>query len=282
MTPGSNSSGDTGAADSPRRRPGSSVAIATETLGATAVSVTDDIGGLVKLTVATLLACLRLRVDVAEVIRHTERLGLAALPLVLGGAAIVGGVVAMQGLGYVARYSATEAFGWAAGLSAFREVGPLLLGLTLAARVGTKNTAELASMTSKERIDALVALRLDEERVVLVPRILAITITSAIAFPFAAVTILGSAFLLASIIGDQRISGSVWSVLEYIPARQVLEGFARLCAFGAVVAVVSTYYGRRSGRGARSIGAAVYASSVASISAIVVVNLWLSLLAGAR
>ena len=250
-------------------------------VGDRVVRVVDDLGGISRLLFVVVARTATLRADRAEIFRHIYRLGIAALPLLLCGAAIIGGVVAMQGLGYVVRYNATEVYGWAAGLSAYREVGPLLLGLTLAARVGTKNAAELASMTANERLDALTALGLDVTNVVVVPRVLAITITAAIVYPLAATTILAVSFLLAAALGDQIIAISVHSLLEYIPAYQVAEGFLRMVAFGAVVALVSTYFGRRSGHDARSIGAAVYASSVTSMILIVVMNLYLSLAAGA-
>ncbi|MCP4504347.1 MAG: ATP-binding cassette domain-containing protein [Deltaproteobacteria bacterium] len=61
-------------------------------------------------------------VDARELLRQLDRLCLRSLPLLLGGNALVGGIIAMQGLNYVARYNATEVFGWATGLSAFKEV----------------------------------------------------------------------------------------------------------------------------------------------------------------
>lgn len=250
-------------------------------IGAFLVRGTDDLGGIARLAFASALQVLSLRIDRAETIRQLDRLGLSALPLILAGSAIVGGVVAMQGLGYVSRYNATEVYGWAAGLSAYREVGPLLLGLTLAARVGTKNAAELASMTANERIDALIALGLDDKRVVLAPRIVAIVAFAFIVFPLCTTTIVGVAFLLAALLGDQLVVVSFYSLVEYLPATHVLEGLARMIAFGALTAVVSTYFGRNSGRQAKSIGAAVYSSSVAAMTAIVILNLYLSLLSGA-
>lgn len=249
-------------------------------LGQGAIVPAHHTGGLLFFAPRALGMLLFLRADLAETIRHTARFGLRSLPLVLTGAVLVGGVVGMQGLGYVRRYNATEVFGWAAGLSSFREVAPLLLSLLLAARVGAKNTAELASMRARERLDALVALGLDPERVVLGPRVWAITLSAGILFPLATTTVLASAFLLAWALGDQRLSVSVYSMMEYLPHTAVLQGLARLVVFGFLIAVASTYFGALapSGRDARSVGRAVYASSVTSMTAIVIVNLSVSFL----
>lgn len=250
-------------------------------VGERALSICHDVGGQFLVSMRAVARLLRLRVDAAEVLRHTDRFAVASLPLVLVGAIIIGGVVAMQGLGYIARYNATDVYGWASGVSAFREVGPMLLGLTLASRLGAKNTAELASMMARERIDALTALGLDEERVVIAPRFFAIVLSAALLYPVATTTVLLASYVLAWAIGDQLLAASWSSLIEYMPWTVVLEGFLRLIAFGAVIAVSSCWFGTRGGRDARAIGRAVYAQSVASLTGVVVLNLYLTFLGGA-
>lgn len=250
-------------------------------VGSAALSLCHDVGGQLLVALRALSRLARLRVDVAETLRHTDRFAVGSLPLVLAGSVIIGGVVAMQGLGYIARYNATDVYGWASGVSSFREVGPLLLGLTLASRLGAKNTAELASMMARERIDALTALGLDEERVVIAPRLFAIVLSAALLYPVATTTVLLSSYLLAWAIGDQVLAASWSSLVEYMPWTVPLEGLFRLVAFGVVIAVSSCWFGTRGGRDARAIGRAVYAQSVASLTGVVVLNLYLTFLGGA-
>jgi phospholipid/cholesterol/gamma-HCH transport system permease protein len=250
-------------------------------LGHAFMVLCHDFGGTLLLALSSLRLLLKGRVDGRETLRHTERFALRPLPLVLGGSIIVGGVVAMQGLGYISRYNATDVYGWASGVSSFREVAPMLLGLTLASRVGAKNTAELASMVAKERLDALSALGLDVVQVVIAPRAIAITLAAVLLYPLATTTVLLSSFLLARAIGDQHLFASWASLVEYMPASVVLEGFARMTAFGALIGTTTVYFGTRGGRDARAIGRAVYAASVASVAGIVGLNLYLTFLGGA-
>ena len=228
--------------------------------------------------------CLRylvqMRIDGREWLRHVDRLYVRALPLLLAGSVVVGGVVAMQGLGYVSRYQATEVFGWAAGVSAFREVGPLLLGLILAARIGARNAAELGSMVLQERLAALQALGLDTMRVVALPRVLAIISAACLAYPLVSLTILGSSFGIAKVVGDQRWAISVHSCLEYMSHHVVWDGFIRLSGFGIWVAITSTYYGLSADHTKGGIGHAVYRASVAAMVGIVLLNLYLTLSTG--
>lgn len=256
------------------------VASPTARLGQGIVALCHDVGGVVLLLRRALALALFLRVDASELLRQLDRFCVRSLPLVLGGSVIVGGVVAMQGLGYVSRYNATEVFGWAAGMSAFREVAPLLLGLTLASRVGAKNTAELATLIARERLSALLALGLDPERVVVGPRLWAIALSAALLYPIATCTVLFSGFGLAWAIGDQRLSVSWYSMTEYMSHHVVVGGFLRMCAFGALIALASTYFGLKASRDARGIGRAVYSASVASAAGIVVLNLYLSFATG--
>ncbi|MFZ9888602.1 MAG: MlaE family ABC transporter permease [Myxococcota bacterium] len=250
-------------------------------VGVLVLAVLHDVGGQL-LTARAALACLlRGRIDGRETLRHVDRFGVGSLPLVLGGSVVVGGIVAMQGLGYISRYNATDVFGWASAVSAFREVGPLLLGLTLAARLGAKNTAELASMQARERLDAVKALGLDVTEVVVAPRLCAIVLSTVLVYPLCTITVLWTAFGLAAAVGDQRWSASVSSLLTYVPWTTPLQGLFRLACFGVLIAVSSSWFGTRGGRDARAIGQAVYAQSVASLSGVVVLNLTLTLLGGA-
>lgn len=253
-------------------------------LGDAVLRRATELGALLLSTRRALAATGTLRVDAIETLRQTHRLFFDALPLVAVAGVAVGGVVAMQGLSYVARYSATEVFGWAAALSAYRDVGPLLLGCGLAARIGTRLTAELAVMAARERLDAVRALGIDPEPTVLWPRVLASVACSVLFWAPACTLVLAVAFVVASLLGDQRIATSVWSVASYVDAGTLLNGLLRMVIFGAIVGLSSCHAGvqvEASGdRSAGAIGRAVYSGSVLSLAGVVLANALLSLLGG--
>lgn len=230
---------------------------------------------------------LRFDVDVAMTIRQFDQLCSKALPLVLVGSALIGGVVAMQGLSYVARYNATEVYGWAAGLSALREVGPLLLSLTLAARLGTRNTAELAAMRVKEKITALEVLGVDVVKTLILPRFYSIFLAHIVFFPLSVFLIVLSSFVLAYVVGGQNMWISLYSMQNYLSSTIFLEGLWRLFCFGLITATVSTTAGNQAQQpntqpntqqesGAAIVGKAIYRCAVYSIMAIVLVNVLLA------
>ncbi|MCP4504346.1 MAG: ABC transporter permease [Deltaproteobacteria bacterium] len=150
--------------------------------------------------------------------------------------------------------------------------------MSLAARLGTKNAAEIATMRARERLSALAALGVDVERTILAPRALAIFLSGLLFFPLFAVVILGSAFSTAALIGDQNMAISYFSLVEYTPATDVLQGILRMWLFSGCVGLLSTFFGNASGKDSRSLAKAVFASSVSGMTAIVTVNLYLSFL----
>lgn len=243
-----------------------------------------EIGALILSGRRALAAGGRLRIDATETLRQTDRMFFDALPLVAVAAVAVGGVVAMQGLNYIVRYSASEVFGWAAALSAYRDVGPLLLGCGLAARIGARNTAELAVMAARERLDAVRALGIDPEPTVVWPRLVATVLCSVLYWAPACTLVLGVAFLVASLIGDQRLAASVWSVASYVDAGTLLNGLLRMVVFGVIVGLSSCHAGvsveASEDRSAGAIGRAVYSGSVLSLAGVVLANAVLSLLGG--
>lgn len=254
------------------------------TLGSRVLFTLEELGALVRRAAAVASALIRRRLDGRETLRQLDRLLLDAVPLITLGCLVVGGIVAMQGMGYIQRYSGTEVFGWAAGMSSYREVGPLLLGIALAARTGARNTAEIAMMAARERLDAVRALGLDPELVLIAPRLVATVLLAMILYVPACTLVFLTSCLLASLLGDQSISVSVWSFLSYVEPVAILNGLLRMTVFGAVVGLSSCHAGtgveRTADRSAGAIGRAVYSGSVFALTGVVLSNATISLVGG--
>lgn len=245
------------------------------------VGVADDVfdgaGALVLRALRVLKAVVTGHLDARETLRLVD-VGLRdAAATALVGSVLIGGIVGLQGLGYLTRYFATEVFGWATAVSGFRDVGPLLLAFALAARVGTKNTAQVATLAARERIDALCALGLDPHVVVTTPRTVAVVLTAVVLYPLSSLVIIATAFVFAAVLGGQNIAISAWSVVEYVNATVLWEGLLRLGLFAALIGLCTTHAGlslwQRGDSSAAAVGRAVYRGSVLSLTGVVVVNL---------
>lgn len=246
--------------------------------------VFDGAGALLVRSARVLVAVVTGRCDLRETLRLIDEALRDAAATALVGALLIGGIVGLQGLGYLTRYFATEVFGWAAAVSGFRDVGPLLLAFALAARVGTKNTAQVATLAARERVDALCALGLDPHVVVTAPRALAVVVAAVLLYPPAALVIIIVAFAFARVLGDQNLAISLWSMTSYVSPTVLWEGLLRLTSFGAIIGVCTTHAGlslwQRGDASASAIGGAVYRGSVLSLTGVVVMNLASSWLGG--
>lgn len=251
----------------------------------TMAQIFADTGGLALRGVSVLRLLLTGRFDRRETLRLVDEGMRDVVGTVVIGAVVIGGIVGLQGLTYLTRYAATDVFGWAAAMSAFRDVGPTLLAFALAARLGTRNAAETAVLAARERLDAICALGLDPARLVMAPRVIALVVISLALYPPAALVMLIVAFLFAAVLGGQSVVISAWSVVEYVGADILLEGLLRMALFGFTVGLATTHAGLTlwlsDRRGAGDVGAAVYGGSVVSACGIVAVNLIASLLGSA-
>ncbi len=73
-------------------------------------------------------------------------------------------------------YGAKMTIGRVLGVTAMRELGPLVVSLMLIGRVGASFAAEIGSMKVNNQVDAILALGQDPERKLASPRIWAMTL----------------------------------------------------------------------------------------------------------
>ena len=110
----------------------------------------------------------------ASFFRHTERAGVDSVPLVGLVSFFLGLTMALL-TGYQLERFGTERL--VPGLVAIgftRELGPLLTGIMLAARIGAAFTAELGTMQVSEEVEAIEAMGIGPLRFLVAPRMLAL------------------------------------------------------------------------------------------------------------
>ena len=106
--------------------------------------------------------------------RYTERAGVGSVPLVAMVSFFLGLTMALL-TGYQLQRFGTERL--VPGLVAIaftRELGPLLTGIMLAARIGAAFTAELGTMKVSEEVEAIEAMGIGPLRFLVAPRMLAL------------------------------------------------------------------------------------------------------------
>ena len=191
-------------------------------------------------------------------------IGWFSLPVVGMTAVFTGGALALQIYAGSARFSAEAVVPQIVALGMTRELGPVLGGLMVAARVASSIAAELGTMKVTEQIDALTTLSTHPMKYLTVPRVLAATLTLPLLVAVGdSIGIMGG-YLVS--IERLNFNGATYlkNTVDFLQFWDVGSGLVKGAAFGFLIAVTGCYYGMNSGRGAQGVGSATKAAVVAA------------------
>ncbi|HEV8185749.1 MAG TPA: ABC transporter permease [Chthoniobacterales bacterium] len=201
--------------------------------------------------------------------RHTERAGVGSVPLVAMVSFFLGLTMALL-TGYQLQRFGTERL--VPGLVAIaftRELGPLLTGIMLAARIGAAFTAELGTMQVSEEVEAIEAMGISPLRFLVAPRMLAL---------FALMPCLSIISSLAAIFATSLISRGYFNiawvyfndlVLQSLLIRDIVTGIAKSFLFGLLIGAIACYRGLNVTGGASGVGNSTTSSVVTAITAVI-------------
>ncbi len=201
--------------------------------------------------------------------RYTERAGVDSVPLVAMVSFFLGLTMALL-TGYQLQRFGTERL--VPGLVAIaftRELGPLLTGIMLAARIGASFTAELGTMQVSEEVEAIEAMGIGPLRYLVAPRMLALfalmpclSLISSIAAIFASALISRAYFNIAFVYFQDL-------VLNALLIRDLVTGILKSFMFGLLIGAIACYRGLTVKGGAAGVGIATTSSVVTAITTVI-------------
>ncbi|MCF6316967.1 MAG: ABC transporter permease [Marinosulfonomonas sp.] len=191
-------------------------------------------------------------------------IGYFSLPVVGLTTFFTGGALALQIYAGGARFSAEAVVPSIVAIGMVRELGPVLGGLMVAARVASSIAAEIGTMKVTEQIDALVTLSTHPMKYLTVPRVLAATIAVPVLIAVGdSIGIMGG-----YIVGVTRLdfNSAVYlhNTIDFLEVWDVTSGMIKGAVFGFIVALMGCYYGMNSDRGAQGVGHATKSAVVAA------------------
>lgn len=207
-----------------------------------------------------------------------SHLGVDSLTIVSLTLLFTGMVLTLQIAHEFIRFGAQSTIGAVIAIGIGRELGPVLVGVVCAGRVGAAITAEISTMKVTEQIDALRVMAVNPIGYLVVPRLIAC------AFMIPLLTIYGD---LIGIFGGwlvatkyAGISSTVYmdSIDAFVVAHDLTGGLVKAAVFGVVIAALGCFYGLRAPEGAEGVGSATTRSVVSAIIAIFMLNVFLSFL----
>ena len=207
-----------------------------------------------------------------EFAQQLLQIGWLSLPVVGLTALFTGGALALQIYAGGARFNAESVVPSIVAIGMARELGPVLGGLMVAARVASSIAAEIGTMKVTEQIDALVTLSTNPLKYLAVPRVLAATLSMPVLVAVGdAIGIMGG-WLVGVTRLDFNSSTYIFNTGQFLETWDVGSGLVKGAAFGFIVALMGCHHGMNSGRGAQGVGRATKAAVVAASVLILAAN----------
>lgn len=239
-----------------------------------------------RLVMAALAAIGRLTIFTAATIRHTVtppfygrafatallQVGWLSLPVVGLTALFTGGALALQIYAGGARFNAEAVVPQIVAIGMVRELGPVLVGLMVAARVTSSIAAEIATMKVTEQIDALITLSTEPMKYLTVPRVLAgVLVVPALVAVGDVIGIMGGYGVATSTLGFNP-AAYLRNTVNFLETLDVISSLTKGAAFGFIATLMGCYYGLNAGRGAMGVGRATKGAVEAAAVLILAAN----------
>ncbi len=192
------------------------------------------------------------------------QIGWLSLPVVGMTALFTGGALALQIYAGGARFNAETVVPSIVAIGLTRELGPVLGGLMVAARVASSIAAEIGTMKVTEQIDALTTLSTNPMKYLTLPRVLAATLAVPVLVGVGDVLGIMGGFLVGVGRLDFGAGTYLHNTLDFLEWWDVASGLIKGAVFGFLVALMGCYFGMNSGRGAQGVGRATKAAVVAA------------------
>jgi len=187
-------------------------------------------------------------------------IGWLSLPVVGLTSLFTGAALALQIYAGSARFSAEAVVPQIVAIGMVRELGPVLVGLMIAARVTSSIAAEIATMKVTEQIDALVTLSTHPMKYLTVPRVLAATIVVPLLVAVGDIIGIFGGYAVATGTLGFNPAAYIRNTLDFLELKDVVSSLAKGAMFGFIAALMGCYYGMNSGRGAHGVGSATKGS----------------------
>lgn len=252
--------------------------------------ITSPLAALGRTVLGFLAAIGRVSMFFAEIISHVFRppfyikellysilnIGYFSLPVVGLTSIFTGGALALQIYAGGARFSAEAVVPQIVAIGMVRELGPVLVGLMIAARVTSSIAAEIATMRVTEQIDALVTLSTNPIKYLVVPRFIAALITVPILVGIGDIIGIFGGYLIGT--GSLGFNSATYlhNTANFLEPLDIISSLVKGAVFGSIAATMGCYYGINSGRGAQGVGRATKGAVEAAAVLILAANFLLT------
>ncbi|MCB9668013.1 MAG: ABC transporter permease [Alphaproteobacteria bacterium] len=213
---------------------------------------------------------------VRRIVEEAHGIGVRSLPILLVVSAFVGTNLAVQGYNAFAPLGGERLIGMFVALAGVRELAPVMVAAMVAAKAGTEMASQIAVMRIGEQIDALEVMALSPHWFLVTPRLVGILLVIPALTMISIFTLVLCSYGVA--VYQLGLDGNDFIQLAAATTRPVdlLSCAAKSLVFGAIICLVSCFYGFHTRPGPAGVGQATNAAVVVSAVSCAALNYVLS------
>ena len=157
-------------------------------------------------------------------------------------------------------------------MSIIRELGPLLAAILVAGRSGSSMTAQIGIMRVTEELDALSAMGISHSLRLILPKVVALTVSVPLITIWTDI-----AALVGGMLSAQQTLGIskelfISRLPDAVPLVNVFIGVGKASVFGILIALIACHFGFLIKPNTESLGNETTNSVVASITAVIMAD----------
>jgi phospholipid/cholesterol/gamma-HCH transport system permease protein len=222
---------------------------------------------------AFLRACTSLRrLRPASIARHVYETGVTAIPIVSLIAFLITLIIAYIAAQQAREYGAEIFVVDIVTVGVLRELGVLLTAIIVAGRSGSAFAAEIGAMKLNEEVDALQAIGVEPQEVLILPRVIGLVIAMPLLAVIADFIGLTGGALLCKWLLDMPLVLYLERVQDAISPTTFWVGIIKAPVFGLLIALSGTYRGMQVRDSSRELGRLTTVAVVQSIFLVIFAN----------
>lgn len=235
-------------------------------------TVIRELGGFTLFLIEILRTALTTYGNLRPTLAQVASVSYRSLSTVLFSGLFVGAILVLQFNLILLKYDAQAFLGGLNTSTVVREVGPLIISFLLAGKIGAFTAAELGTMRVTEQIDAVQCLGTNPIQYLVLPRFLAIVISSLLLLMIGLSVSVAGAMLVGNLVCGVNTLQFLSSIPRFTNLWTLMGGLFKSTVYGVIVGGVACYKGYTASGGARGVGQAVTRAAIYTNLFIVIAN----------
>ncbi|MBS1983976.1 MAG: ABC transporter permease [Bdellovibrionales bacterium] len=216
------------------------------------------------------------RFEKREFLTQLSQISWRSLPTTMTAGLFTGAILAVQFYMQIRDFGAESALGGLNTSGTLREVGPILIAFMLAGKVGAFTSAEIGTMKVTDQIEAIRCLGVNPVSFLLVPRFLAVVISSTLLLIFGLVISVTGGILASWASGAVNPQQYLLMIPKFATPSSILLALIKSVVFGIIMGHICCANGYWATGGTQGVGQAVRKTAVQSMVLIVVSDFLIS------